>query len=168
MLSLQDPVWRTLEGGYRMPYDASVPLARMERGESPWGELWNELHHQGDVGLASYAAVPQLVRIADMRAQIGRNLFALAATIEVERHRKTNPSLPDWLVTEYQEAWDRLVELALQACAAPLDSTTLRGALSVIALGRGDLQLGALLNHSDTSEVVEYVEEHLAWSELYA
>jgi hypothetical protein len=37
---LSDPVWRRLEGGYRIPYDASRALARMERGESVWEELW--------------------------------------------------------------------------------------------------------------------------------
>jgi hypothetical protein len=62
MLSLTDPIWHELEGGYRVPYDASKALARMERGKSVWDEFWNELHHQGDVGVASYAAIPQLVR----------------------------------------------------------------------------------------------------------
>jgi hypothetical protein len=47
MLSLTDPIWRELEGGYRMPYDASKALAQMEGGESVWEELWEELHHQG-------------------------------------------------------------------------------------------------------------------------
>jgi hypothetical protein len=34
MLSLADPIWRQLEGGNRVPYDASGVLSRMERGES--------------------------------------------------------------------------------------------------------------------------------------
>jgi hypothetical protein len=59
MLLLTDTIWRELQGGYRIPYDASKTLVRMERGESVWEELWNELHHQGDVGVASYAAIPR-------------------------------------------------------------------------------------------------------------
>jgi transposase len=94
MLSLTDTIWRELEGGYRVPYDASKALARMEGGESAWDELWNELHHQGDVGVASYAAIPQIVRIYEARRGSDWNLYALAATIEIERHRKTNPLLP--------------------------------------------------------------------------
>jgi hypothetical protein len=44
----------------------------------------------------------------------------------------------------------------------------LRSALSVVALGRGDTKLGALLNHADTDEIDAYVEDNLAWSSLYA
>lgn len=75
MLALDDPRWKTLEGGYRVVYDASIALARLERGEDVWKELWNELHHQGDVGESSYAAVPHLVRIAAARGSRAWNLY---------------------------------------------------------------------------------------------
>jgi hypothetical protein len=70
MLPLNDERWRSLDGGYRIPYDASVALRALEHAgdlQPVWDELWNELHHQGDVGIASYAAVPPLVRIAGAR-----------------------------------------------------------------------------------------------------
>ena len=168
MLSLTDPMWQQLEGGYRMPYDASKALAQMERGESVWEELWNELHHQGDVGVASYAAIPQLVRISEARRASDWNLYALAATIEIERHRKNNPPLPDWLCFSYKSAWAGLVKLALADLAGKPDELTLRTALGVVALGRGELKLGALLHHADADEISAYVEENLAWSSLYA
>jgi hypothetical protein len=168
MLLLTDTVWRELQGGYRVPYDASKALARMERGESVWEELWNELHHQGDVGVASYAAIPQIVRISEARRDRDWNLYALASTIEIERHRKNNPPLPEWLAPSYKAAWEGIVRLALFDLAGKLDELTLRSALAVIALGRGDLKLGALLNHSDTAEIAAYVEDNLAWSSLYA
>lgn len=168
MLSLADPIWRELEGGYRIPYDASTPLARLERGESVWDELWQELHHQGDVGVASYAAIPQVVRICEGRPARDWNLYALAATIEIERHRKgSNPSLPDWLRGSYKDAWEQLMKLALIDLGGQPNELTLRSALSVVAIGRGDLKLGALLNHADTGEIAAYVEEYLTWSTLY-
>src|SRR5882757_7375647 len=95
-----------------MPYDASVALARMEAGESVWEELWQELHHQGDIGVASYAAIPQIVRISEAQGNRDWNLYALAATIQIARHRK-NPPLPEWLEPGYKTAWDSLVKLAL-------------------------------------------------------
>jgi len=49
------------------------------------------------VGVASYAAIPQLVRISEARGRSDWNLYALVATMEIERHRKTNPLLPNWL-----------------------------------------------------------------------
>jgi hypothetical protein len=59
-----DPRWRALKGGYREIYDPTPALARLESGVAlgeAWEELWNELHHQGDVGEASYTVVPGLV-----------------------------------------------------------------------------------------------------------
>ena len=167
-LSLTDPIWSELNGGYGIPYDASKVLVRMERGESVWEELWEELHHQGGVGVASYAAIPQIVRISEAQRESNWHLYALAATIEVERHRKKNPALPDWLASSYKAAWESLVKLALCDLAGKPDELTLRSALSVIALGRGDLKLGAMLNHADTDEIAAYVEGNLAWSSLYA
>jgi hypothetical protein len=167
MLLLTDSVWREFHGGYRVPYDASKVLARMERGESVWEELWNELHHQGNVGVASYAAIPQIVRICEAHHR-DWNLYALASTVEIERHRKDNPPLPEWLAPSYKTAWDGVVKLALYDLAGETDQLTLRSALAVVALGRGDLMLGALLNHSETADIEAYVEDNLAWSSLYA
>jgi hypothetical protein len=167
MLALADPIWCELEGGYREPYDASEALTWMERGEVVWDELWQELHHQGDIGVASYAAIPQIIRICEGCDSRDWNLYALAATVEIERHRKGNPELPEWLEASYREAWNGLVKLALADLAGKLDELTLRSALSVVAIGRGDRKLGALLNHADTDEIDAYVQEYLAWDSLY-
>ena len=55
-LDLNDPRWKELEGGYRGSYcDASVPLRRLEQATTIteaneiYKELWDELHHQGDI-----------------------------------------------------------------------------------------------------------------------
>jgi hypothetical protein len=167
MLPLQDSRWAQLQGGYKVPYDASVPLRRMEDGLMVWDELWQELHHQGDVGEASYAALPHIVRINTAKSGRDWNLYALAATIEVERHRAGNPPIPAWAEPDYRQAWHELVQLALADLATGCDTLALRAALSVVAIGRADLKLGALLNYVDTDEISDYVEEHLAWSELY-
>ena len=64
MLSLDDPRWQQFTGGYRAPYDASPALPALFSGSvraELWDELFEELHHQGDLGPASYAAVPHIV-----------------------------------------------------------------------------------------------------------
>lgn len=94
MLPLDDPRWSKLTGGYRVAYNAAPALKRMERGEDVWSELWNELHHQGDLGEASYAAVPHLVRIAREASERRVDFYSLAATIESERTRQGNPPVP--------------------------------------------------------------------------
>ena len=58
---LSDPKWEGLEGGYRIPYDPRPVLSKLASGievDHAWDELWNELHHQGDVGEASFAQLP--------------------------------------------------------------------------------------------------------------
>jgi hypothetical protein len=167
VLSLTDPRWPTLLSGRRTPYDARKAIRALEQGSAVWEELWDELHHQGDVDTAAYAAVPHLVRIA-ATGERDWNLYALAATIEVERHRKGNPAVPTWAVDAYSSAWQTLQALALVDLANTNEPLLLRSALSVVALARRDTKLGALLSHFDTSEIDDLAEDLLAWSELYA
>jgi hypothetical protein len=80
MLDLSDLRWRQLEGGYRVHYDPRPALARLEQGadaSQAWSESWQELHHQGDVGTASYAAVPHLLRVHGTRDVADWNTYAM-------------------------------------------------------------------------------------------
>jgi hypothetical protein len=95
------------------------------------------------------------------------NLFALSATIEVERHRKINPPLPGWLNDDYKVAWQKLGEFALTTLRKSVDLETSQSALAVLAVARGNLKLGAMIIHLDSSELDEILEEYLAWNELY-
>ncbi|HET6413810.1 MAG TPA: hypothetical protein VFG53_17260 [Anaeromyxobacter sp.] len=167
MLPLNDPIWKNLKGGYGVPYDASAPLARLERGDQVWEELWQELHHQGDVGDASYAAVPHLVRICGALPDRDWNLYGLVSTIEVERHRKSNPPLPEWVRADYQMALRDLLALGLADLPRVTDASTVRSILGAVALAKGALKLGAWIAFSDESEIDEMLDERQAWSELY-
>jgi hypothetical protein len=113
-MDLDDPAWGRLLGGYRVPYDPRKALRALEQGddtEGAWAELWNELHHQGDVGAASYAAVPHLVRIHAARGVPDWNTYALVAIVEEARRESRNPRLPANLRDAYEAAWHQLVEL---------------------------------------------------------
>jgi hypothetical protein len=160
-----------MRGGYRLPYDPRPALAKLrEDGENreAWRELWNELHHQGDVGDASYVAVPMLVELRATGTPSLPNLYALVATIELERHRRANPPLPDWLASDYTGAWRGLLDFALSDIVASTDPQTVQSALAVAALAKGLLEVGALLWYHDPGTLVEFLNERLAWSELYA
>jgi len=94
MIEYDDPKWKEVKGGYQLPYDPTPALRKLEVGvdvKLVWDELWNNLHHQGDLGEASYAAVPYLVRIHESH-HLDWNLYAIVSTIEMERHRKSNPA----------------------------------------------------------------------------
>lgn len=151
MTELTDSIWKELEGGYKTPFDASILLTRMERTTEPngvaeiWNELWDELHHQGDVGLASYLSVPQLVRIGISKELVDWNLMALCSVIEQQRHLGNNPTLPKEFEEEYQDALKKLKEYAIQCLNKELDNTTLITALSTIATCEGKAEIGKVI-----------------------
>jgi hypothetical protein len=64
-------------------------------------------------------------------------------------------------------AWRTLVELAREELKAEVDKTTLQCVLAVLALGKGDLKLGAFLSDLDRSELDELLDNQLSWRELY-
>jgi hypothetical protein len=158
-MDLHDPRWSELRGGYRIPYDPRGALRSLEQGtdvEAAWNELWNELHHQGDVGEASYAALPHLVRIQGMRRVPDWNTYALAATIELERDRGRNPQIPPWLAESYKTAWRRLLNLALQDLEKAKDDTLVRSIIAVIALAKRQVAIAefALLTEDERREML--------------
>ena len=148
MLARDDPKWKQLRGGYRMPYDPRTALEKLRSqtdAASAWSELWNELHHQGDVGEASYAAVPELVRILCELQETDWNVFALVATIELARDDKRNPPIPSWLETQYLAAIEQLAQLGVAEIASVSDRELVRAIFSVIAISKGLRNLGRML-----------------------
>lgn len=116
-LELDDPRWAELEGGYKGSfYDAPVALSRLKNASTPkevgeiYQELWDELHHQGDVGLASYYAVPHMVSAAKLNQIIDYNVLGLVSLIEIQRH-KNNPVMPPLLYPAYSRALNELASL---------------------------------------------------------
>ena len=154
-----------------MPFDPRPALLRLQTDGSDanaWAELWANLHHQGDVDEASYASVVELARIHESTRLSTANLFALVATIEVERHRRTNPPVPEWLKADYQDAWLKLRGAALSELEESSSPDALQFAAAVALLSKGLDQLGALVWYQDASTLQEYLDDHLAWTELYS
>ncbi|PXA77326.1 hypothetical protein DMC25_23355 [Caulobacter sp. D4A] len=152
-MDFSDERWGGLLGGYRLPCDPRKALRAIEDGqnvEAAWSELWEELHHQGDVDLASYAAVPHLARLAAAGKAGGRNAYALAATIEQSRGHDRNPPLSDWLASGYTQAWTTLFSSALDTLRTADDPDVVSSALAVVAIHRRMPVLGRMA--SDFSE----------------
>jgi len=157
--SLDDPRWQSLSGGYRVPYDASPSLRQALDADDLadfWDEAWNELHHQGDVGEASYAAVPWLVHIYYDR-QRAWDFYAFVAVVEECRAASKNPALPAWLEPAYQAAWASLLGMALADLEASEDELLARGALAVVAFAKGLRSYGVVLSAYSGEELQELV-----------
>ena len=155
MLSLDDSRWSELKGGYRTQFDPRPLLASLETGQdvaAAWDGLWENLHHQGDVGEASYAAVPHLVRIHRQRGVADWNTYAIVAIIELARNQRENPEVPSWLEEDYSRAIRELAQIgSVEVLHAK--EPDVRFILSVLAIAKGARTHGRFL--------VEYSEEEL-------
>jgi hypothetical protein len=153
MFGFEDPRWTELKGGYRVPFDPRPLLSRLEHDEDKrpvWEELWNELHHQGDVGEASFAVVPCLVRICCDLGLLDWNVYAIVSIIELARGQGQNPDVPDWLKNDYFNAIRDLSKNGISELSRVDDPDTVRAILSVLAIEKG-LRTHArfLVNYSD-------------------
>ncbi len=165
-MELTDKIWQEFDGGYKVPYDASVLLRQLEQTNDTdkikeiWEELWNELHHQGDVGLASYMAIPQLARIGKSKRLCDWNLFGLCCVIEQQRHLGDNPTLPVEFRDYYNKGLEDLRQLALECIDHYCDDTTYLSALSTLATCSGRTKLGkAILELEDKDILDEFLEQ---------
>ena len=92
-----------LISGYKIPYDPWPILNRLDSDrESAVDELWENLYHQGDIGSASYAAVPKLVEAGEL---------SLVAAIEVARQSEHNSVIPESLEADYYQALNLAMKL---------------------------------------------------------
>ncbi|HEY6444832.1 MAG TPA: hypothetical protein VIY53_00115 [Acidobacteriaceae bacterium] len=151
-----DERWMHLAGGYRTEYDPRPALAQLRSGQNegaPWSELWNELHHQGDVGEASYAAVPELVKIYKQRGIIHWQTYAMVATIELQRTEAGNPKLPVWLADDYLTAIQELAVAGARDIFQTSEPDTIRAILGLIAIARGLRVCGRLLAQYSEPEI---------------
>jgi hypothetical protein len=140
MPDMDDFHWMKLEGGYRIRFDPRPLLVKLESKrdlESTWHSLWDELHHQGDVGEASFAAVPQIVRIYRNSGSPDWNTYAMVAIIELARNKGDNPDVPGWLREDYFNSIRELAQIGATEVSRTDDPDLVRAILSIIALERG-------------------------------
>jgi hypothetical protein len=167
MIDLNDKRWQEFEGGYRMPYDASIALKRLEQAstaqevDAVFKELWEELHHQGDVGLASYFSVPDIIRIAKEKKFFNYNVFGLVATIEIERH-KDNPELPKEFEAAYLHSLQvELPELIKLCLADKWDITLASTILSALAVSKGHIDMAEAVSKMEDADLLkEFLEKY--------
>lgn len=162
-IDLTNDIWQKVNGAYGVPYDVSIPLSKLKDSnrdddlDALWNEMWDELHHQGQVGIASYLALPQIVQIGIDKEYIDFNLLAICCVIEQQRHAKGNPDLPDEYVEYYYEGLEQLKKLALIYLSRDTDDSTHIAALSALATCSGRLKLGKVLLQLEDPELLDNI-----------
>lgn len=165
-MKLTDNIWKTLEAGYKIPYDASISLRQLEATNDIntinliWEELWNELHHQGDVGIASYLSLPQLVRIGKQKGIYNWNILGLCCVIEQQRHLGSNPLLPIEYQDYYFKGLSDLKQFVLDNLENETDNLTYTFSLATLATCNGQIELGkTIMNLEDKDVLAEFLEQ---------
>ena len=159
-ISLDDKVWKNLKGGYGLQYDASPILrkleitSRKEEQQDILKELWDELHHQGDVGIASYLALPQLVKIAKEKKDFSTDWIGLCLIIEHQRHQPQNPTVPEDYIAYYEEGLRSLDDYARSILSANVKEDYQILAFSAIATCSGYIKLGQAILELDDPEIL--------------
>jgi hypothetical protein len=159
MLNFDDPRWQQLCGGYRIPFDPRPLLIQLERDPSAknWGLLTEELFHQGDVGDASYAAVPRIVSIALTHSPLRVDALTLVILIEEARRSGENPPGPDWLMTEYEAAIEQLAREVLIRFEQFESADLVRGALGILAVWKGQIGCARAAAFYSEEELKEFL-----------
>jgi len=158
MISFEDARWSNMTGGYKTPFDPRPLLKRLEIDSNTtdvWRELWNELHHQGDIGEASIAAVPFLVRSYQERGVIDWNTYAIVAIIDLARKEGKNPDVPQWIADDYFQALRKLAEIGTKEVLLAETAEDVRAILSVIAIEKGLRIHGRFLVNYSEEELID-------------
>jgi hypothetical protein len=164
-MKLNDPTWSSLEGGYRILYDPSIVLKELESTTDPaainklCSELWDNLHHQGDVGTASYLSVPSLVDICIKKTSLDWNFIGLCLVIEHCRRSGNNPEIPGEFEAYYFEALTRFEDYLLSNFKRIDDPTAFRLTLAFLATMHGQFDLGQAIENLDEDVLKEFLED---------
>jgi len=170
MKKLDDNIWKTLKSGYKVLFDPTGIIKKLEKdknSEEAWESIWDELHHQGDIGDASYAIVPYLIDIHKRKHFEDWQIYSFVSLIIQESHRKTNPKPPEWIKSDYNKSLEVLLEMAFNDLKNANTEELIRAILGFIALQKGLIKYGSLISSCDESEIEEFLEDRMGWSEIY-
>ena len=165
-MELEDRNWGLLEGGYRIPYDASKPLRKLKGAENAnerqeiFDALWENLHHQGDVGMASYLAIPHLIDICIESKSLDWNFIGLCVTIENCRLNGENPELPNQYDDLYFGSLTKFEKYLSVNLKNISDRTAFRLTLSLLATVNGQPRLGKAIENLDEDAVDGFLTQN--------
>ena len=118
LLHLSDPRWKEYRSGYNLTTTKVVEWIEVlfsgEFEDVHWEYLWNELHHQNDVGEAAYAVIPYLAKYAKENKSSNWNIWGFPVVVELARLDIENPAIPKEIEKSYFDAFKVLSQEALK------------------------------------------------------
>lgn len=137
-------------------------LERLEKAETAddralWWEIWDTVHHQGDVYISSYVAVPKVFEIYSRKNWFDANLPALFAVIENCRQKEGNPKLPSWLKEEYFQTLEKTVKYCAKNISVEWNRELLHSFLLLLCAVKQNQRLFELLDVVSSEEDEEFL-----------
>jgi hypothetical protein len=166
LFPLNEPQWSDYKSGYNRSKTDIVDWIRTllskEFSELHWDYLWDELHHQGDVGEASYAVIPYLSEYAKLTETDNWNVWGFPVVVELARKENNNPPIPKELEESYFEAIKHLADTAAAKDSWHSESS---GCMSAcIALAKGQRHFArAYLEMAAEVTAVEFIKCETGW-----
>lgn len=146
--------------------DINPLLEKLESLEVPdsevWSEIWDTVHHQGDIWVSSYIFVPKIFKIYKEKNWLDYNLPGVLAVIENCRQQDESPQLPDWLKEDYFKTLHFTVQYCAENISIDWDRDLLISFLQLTCAIKKNKGLYEILEISSGSE---YDEKYLL--ELY-
>jgi hypothetical protein len=161
LLSLDDPRWATYRGGYnRVPFDVVPVIHRLRReGTSNqfWELVWDELHHQGDVGEASYGLVPYLVEYQSRQRDLDEQIFHYCVVIDLAQPENNNPPIPSELELSYAVALRKLPVIGADLLRRGCSEAVVMGVAAATALAAGHRVLARAYLDFGRDDALDYL-----------
>ena len=146
-----------MEDEYKFFYEEiALLMERLEKSElndsDLWWEIWDTLHHQGDVYISSYVAIPKIFEIYKEKNWLDYNLPGLFAVIENCRQQEKNPELPDWLKKGYFQTLNKTVQYCAENISKEWDRELLNSFLLLLCAVKQNQGLFELLDIASDDE----------------
>jgi hypothetical protein len=165
MLSLDSPEWANLQHAYGNASDIPALLRQLETLPSsegnaePWFSIWSALAHQGDVYVASLAAVPHVVRFLAIDPMAASFVyFQFPTWVEICRQRQ-GLLIPEGISGDYFAALKKLGELVFVAYPKEWDHDFTVSALSALAVSKGATLVAEAVQELDHSTAESFLKE---------
>jgi hypothetical protein len=161
LMPLDDSRWAAYRGGYnRAPYNVVPLIHRLNSdgtSDSFWEVVWDELHHQGDVGEASYALVPYLVDYQSRHRDLDEQLFHFCVIVDLAQAENGNPAIPPEIELSYAMAMRRLPVIGVEKLRRGCNEYVVMGVAAATALAAGHRVLARAYIDLGREEALEFL-----------
>jgi hypothetical protein len=119
--------------------------------------VWEELHHQGDVGEASYALVPYLVEYQSRRRELDEQVFHYCVVVDLAQPENKNPPIPPELEFSYAMAIRKLPVIGAELLRRGCPEAVVMGVAAATALAAGHRVLARAYIDFGRPDALEYL-----------